>query len=67
MRSAREKVLDYLKGRAKPCTVKHIAKHFIISDAAVYRVLTELVDENLALKLKLHGKTFGYKLSDLPE
>lgn len=62
MRSVKEKVLDYLKGRKNPCTIKQIAKHFILSDAGVYRALTELVEEDKVLKQKLHGKTFGYKL-----
>ena len=62
MRTVREKVLDYLKNRAKPCTIKQIAKHFIISEAGVYRVLTELSEENIVSRQKLHGKTYGYKL-----
>ena len=45
MRTARERILDYMNTHKSPVTVKRLAKHYIMSDSGVLRVIKELVNE----------------------
>jgi len=45
MRTARECVLDYMTLHKTPVTVKRLAKHYILSESSVLRVLKELSAE----------------------
>lgn len=45
MRTARECVLDYMTLHKTPITVKRLAKHYILSESSVLRVLKELSAE----------------------
>jgi DNA-binding IclR family transcriptional regulator len=45
MRTVREFVLDYMTLHKTPITVKRLAKHYILSESSVLRVLKELSAE----------------------
>ena len=45
MRTVRECVLDYMTLHKTPITVKRLAKHYILSESSVLRVLKELSAE----------------------
>ena len=60
MRTARERVLEYMSTHKSPVTVKRLAKHYIMSDSGVFRVIKELVDEG---KVEIiPSKPLQYKL-----
>ena len=60
MRTVRECVFDYITLHQAPVTVKKLAKHYILSDSSVLRVLKELSAEGKVEAIP--SKPVQYKL-----
>jgi DNA-binding IscR family transcriptional regulator len=60
MRTVRECVLDYMALHKTPVTAKKLAKHYILSDSSVLRVLKELSAEGKVEAIP--SKPVQYKL-----
>ena len=60
MRTVRECVFDYMTLHQAPVTVKKLAKHYILSESSVLRVLKELSAEGKVEAIP--SKPVQYKL-----
>jgi predicted transcriptional regulator len=63
VRKIEDKVWDYLVEHKRPVTVKQLSKHFIASENAVSRALTEFVKRQVVNKIR-QGNVVLYKIKD---
>lgn len=63
MRKIEDKVWDYLVEHKRPVTVKQLAKHYIVSENSVSRVLSELFKKQVIDKIR-QGNVVLYKIKD---
>lgn len=61
MRTAVEKVVEYLMTHKKSSTVKQLAEYFIISEGSVSRVLCDLVKQQKVERIQTRGSPTSYK------
>lgn len=61
MKTTEDKVLEYLTHSKKPVTVKQLSKQFILSESAVTRTLTNLVERGVVEKIP---KSMTFKLKE---
>lgn len=61
MRTAVEKVVEYLMTHKKSSTVNQLAKYFIISEGSVSRVLCDLVKQQKVERIQTRGSPTSYK------
>lgn len=61
MKTTEDKVLEHLTHSNKPVTVKQLSKQFILSESAVTRALTHLVERGIVEKIP---KSMTFKLKE---
>ena len=61
MRTAEDRILDYMKEHKKPVTITKMAKYFIISESTAKNSLASLVKQGIA-EVVPKSKPFLYRL-----
>ena len=61
MRTAEQKILDYMHEHKKPVTITKMAKYFIISESSAKAALAKLVKDGIA-EILSGSKPYQYRL-----